>query len=99
MLGQKLKVLRVAKGLVQRQVAAELEVDTAYVSKIEGNEKAVSRNHLKKLSQLFNISEEELLTLWLADKLYDLAKNEDVGLKAIEAAENELKSNKKKKSK
>jgi transcriptional regulator with XRE-family HTH domain len=97
MLGQKLRELREAKGLVQRQVAAELEVDTAYVSKIETNEKPVSRQHLKKLSILLGISEDELLTLWLADKLYDIAKEEKVGLKAIEAAEVELKTHKRKK--
>ena len=95
MLGQKLRELREAKGLVQRQVAAELEVDTAYVSKIESNEKPVSRQHLKKLSILLGIPENELLTLWLADKLYDIAKEEEVGLKAIEAAEEELKTHKK----
>ena len=95
MLGQKLRELREAKGLVQRQVAAELEVDTAYVSKIESNEKPVSRQHLKKLSVLFGITESELITLWLADKLYDIAKEEELGLKAIEVAEEELKLKKK----
>lgn len=96
MLGEKLRELREARGLVQRQVAAELEVDTAYISKIESNEKPVSRQHLKKLSILLDIVEEELLTLWLADKLYDLAKDEAVGLKAMEAAEQELKTHKEK---
>jgi transcriptional regulator with XRE-family HTH domain len=95
MLGEKLRALREAKGLVQRQVAAELEVDTAYVSKMENNEKRVSRQHLKKLSGILGISEETLQTLWLADKLYDLAKDEKVGLKAIETAEQELRMHKK----
>lgn len=97
MLGGKLKELREAKGLLQRQVAAELEVDTAYISKMENNEKPVSRQHLKKLSVLLDIADEELLTLWLADKLFDIAKDEAVGLKAMEAAEEELKLHKKKK--
>ncbi len=91
MLGQKLRELREAKGLVQRQVAAELEVDTAYMSKIEGNEKPVNRNHLKKLSILLDISEEELHTLWLADKVYDLVKGEKIALKAMQVAEDEIK--------
>ena len=100
MLGEKLKELREAKGLVQRQVAAELEVDTAYISKMESNEKPVSRSHLKKLAVLLGgITEEELLTLWLADKLYDIAKDEEVGLKAMEVAEEELKTKMKKKNK
>jgi transcriptional regulator with XRE-family HTH domain len=97
MLGQKLRELREAKGLVQRQVAAELEVDTAYVSKMESNEKPVSRAHLKKLSELLGIDEEELLTLWLADKVYDMVKDENVALKALSVTEEELKINPKRK--
>jgi transcriptional regulator with XRE-family HTH domain len=84
MLGEKLKELREAKGLVQRQVAAELEVDTAYISKMESNEKPVSRNHLRKLASVLDITEGELLTLWLADKVYDVVKEESVGIKSIE---------------
>ena len=90
MLGEKLKELRESKGLLQRQIAAELEVDTAYISKIESNEKPVSRNHLKKLAIILGISDDELLTLWLADKLFDLAKDEDLALNAIKVAETEL---------
>jgi transcriptional regulator with XRE-family HTH domain len=90
MLGEKIKELREALGLVQRQVAAELEVDTAYVSKMESSEKPISRHHLKKLSLLLAISEEELLILWLADKLYDILKGEEVALKAIQVAQDRI---------
>lgn len=99
MFGEKLKELRETNGLVQRQVAAELEVDTAYVSKMENNEKPVSRSHLKKLALLFNVQEEELLTFWLADKVIDLVKDEEVALKAVQVAEEDLKMTKRKKDK
>jgi transcriptional regulator with XRE-family HTH domain len=99
MLGQKIRELREAKGLVQRQVAAELEVDTAYVSKIESNEKPVSRQHLKKLSVLLGISEDVLLTLWLADKVYDVVKDEEVAIKAMHFAEAHFLKTKNKKRK
>jgi transcriptional regulator with XRE-family HTH domain len=92
MLGEKLKALREAKGLVQRQVAAELEVDTAYISKMESNEKPVSRQHLKKLSLLLDIPEEELDTLWLADKLLDVVKDEPAGLKSLEVVQTLMKN-------
>ena len=91
MFGEKLKQLREANGLVQRQVAAELHVDTAYISKMENNEKPVSRNHLKTLSHLFKVPLDELLTIWLADKLYDVVKDEYVALKAMQVAEDEVK--------
>ncbi len=91
MLGEKLKELREAKGLVQRQVAAALEVDTAYISKIESNEKPVSRSHLKKLAAMLNFPEKKLLTLWLASKVYGIIKDEEVAINAMHVAEEELK--------
>ena len=60
MLGEKLKELRESKGLLQRQVAAELDVDTAYISKMENNDKPVSKEHLKKISTLLGVPENDL---------------------------------------
>jgi len=84
MLGEKLKELREAKGLVQRQVAAGLHVDTAYVSKMEHNEKPVSRDNLKKLSKLFGVPESDLLPIWLADKVLQLVEKEKYSIEALE---------------
>ena len=94
MLGEKLKELREAKGLVQRQVAAALEVDTAYISKMESNEKPVSRNHLKKLSELLGIAEKELFAIWLAGKVYELVKDEEVALLVLSITKEELENRK-----
>jgi len=95
MLGEKLKELREAKGLLQRQVAAELDVDTAYISKMENNDKPVSKSYLSKLALLYGVSEKELYTLWLADKVYDVVKDQDVALKAMEIAEENINLKKK----
>jgi transcriptional regulator with XRE-family HTH domain len=91
MLGEKLKELRESVGLVQRQVAADLQVDTAYISKMEHNEKPVSRNHLKKLAQLYCISESQLIPIWLADKVLQLVENEQYSVQALEIALNKVK--------
>jgi HTH-type transcriptional regulator, competence development regulator len=99
MIGKKLKEFREARGLVQRQVAAILEVDTTYISKMESNEKPVSRQYLKKLSETLGIGEDELLTLWLADKVFDVVKDEVLALKAMQAAEVEVKKQNKKSKK
>ncbi len=92
MLGEKLKELREAKGLVQRQVAADLQVDTAYISKMEHNEKPVSRIHLKKLSKLYSFPENELLPIWLADKVLQLVEDEKHSVQALEMALNKVKT-------
>jgi HTH-type transcriptional regulator, competence development regulator len=91
MLGEKLRELREARGLVQRQVAAALEIDTAYVSKIESNEKPVSRHHLKKLAVLLSISEKELLIIWLAHKILRTVDEEEYKEQAMQLALKTLK--------
>jgi HTH-type transcriptional regulator, competence development regulator len=83
MLGEKLKALREAKGLLQRQAAATIQVDTAYMSKMEHNEKPVNRNHLKKLAKLYGVSEAELLPLWLAAKVLQVIKKQEYGKEAL----------------
>lgn len=75
-LGDRLRELRDSRNLMQREVGAIIEVDGAFISKVEKNEKPLNRNHLKKLSHYFNIEESELQTLWLADKLRGVLKNE-----------------------
>jgi transcriptional regulator with XRE-family HTH domain len=91
MLGEKLRELREARGLVQRQIAAELEVDTAYISKMESNEKPVSRHHLKKLAALLSISEKELLIIWLANKILRTIDEEEYKEQAMQLALKTLK--------
>jgi transcriptional regulator with XRE-family HTH domain len=90
MLGGKLKELRELNGFVQRQVAAQLEIDTAYVSKMENGEKQLSSIHLKKLSVLYKTNEKELLTLWMADKIIRLVDKEKIGKDAIILALKEI---------
>ncbi|QZE13297.1 helix-turn-helix domain-containing protein [Halosquirtibacter laminarini] len=86
-IGQKLRELREEKGLLLRQVAAELEVDTAYVSKMERGEKNIKREFIFKLANVYNFSKEELLTFWLADKVLDVIKDEQNAMKALKIAE------------
>jgi len=92
-LGQKLRELREQKGMLLREVAANLEKDTAMISKIERDEKSLKREHLKRLSELFNYSEKELMTLWLSDKLLEIVESEKHGLDALKLTEKRIKGN------
>jgi transcriptional regulator with XRE-family HTH domain len=83
MLGEKLRELREAKGLVQRQIAAKLEVDTAFISKIENGEKHLSKTHLTKIAKILNTSETELKKLWLSDKIFALVKDEPTAIDSL----------------
>jgi len=71
-IGKKLRELREQKGLLLRQVAAEFEVDTAYISKMEQGKKNIKRDFIVKFAKLYGADENELLTIWLANQVYDL---------------------------
>jgi transcriptional regulator with XRE-family HTH domain len=93
MLGIKLKELRELNGFVQRQIAALLEIDTAYISKMESGDKQISRDHLKKLATVYKVPEKELITLWVADKIIKIIDKEKVGKEALQLVLNDKKSN------
>lgn len=90
-LGERLRELRDSRNLMQREVGAIIEVDGTFISKIEKNEKPINRKHLKKLSNFFEVDEDELQALWLADKLRLIIKNEILGQQAIEIVYNDYK--------
>lgn len=82
-LGKRIKELREEKGLVQRQLAAELEVDTPMYSKIERGERKAKREHVLKLANLLQADVDELLTLWLAGQVYEVVKDENNAINAL----------------
>ncbi len=68
-LGQKIRELRENQTLLIRQLAAHLEMDTALISKIERGERKASKQQVIEIAKFLKADEQELLTLWLADKI------------------------------
>ncbi len=91
-LGEKIKELREAEGMLQKQLAGILEIGDGYLSKIERNQKALKREHLLAINRTFNCSMEELEALWIATKIYGIVKDEKEGLNALKVAENQIKN-------
>ena len=91
LLGNKIKSLRDEQGILQRQIAAYLEIDPPMFSKIERGDRRAKRSQVPKLAEYFHVDEKELLTLWLADRILDAIEGEDeLKFKAIEVAKCEL---------
>ena len=91
LLGNKIRSLRDEQGILQRQVAAYLEIDTPMFSKIERGDRRAKRSQVIQMATYFKVDEKEMLTLWLADKVLDALEGEDeLKLIAIETAKNEL---------
>ncbi len=92
--GETARGLRESRGLLLRQVAADLEVDTAFLSKMERNEKRASRNQVEKLAKVLEAETSELLTLWLSDKLLETLHEESEAYKALKLTEKRLENTK-----
>ena len=91
LLGNEIKSLRDEQGILQRQVAAYLEIDTPMFSKIERGDRRAKRSQVRQLAKFFHIDEKELLILWLADRILDAIEGEkELQLYAIEVVECEL---------
>jgi transcriptional regulator with XRE-family HTH domain len=91
-LGEKIRTIRESKSLLLRQVAAYLEIDTALISKIERGERRLTREQVIKLATFYNVTDEELLTLWLSDKLLDKIENDPFAMQGLKKAKTILKT-------
>lgn len=76
MFADKIKQLREQSNLLQRQMSAALEIDTVLYSKIERGDRRAKREQVVKLAEILKTDQEELLTLWLADQVYIVVKDE-----------------------
>ena len=88
----KIRRLREDQQLLQRQLAAALEIDTPMYSKIERGDRPAKRTQVIALAKLLSTDETELLVLWLADKVTEVLEDEkELAGKALEIV---LKNNK-----
>ena len=87
LLGPKIKELRLENGVLQRQLASLLEIDTPMFSKIERGDRRAKRTQVIQIANYFNVDETELLALWVADKVLDAVEDEEaLRLDAIRVA-------------
>jgi transcriptional regulator with XRE-family HTH domain len=91
-LGKRIKELREQREVLQRQLAASLEIDTPMFSKIERGERRAKREQVLKLAELLDADPNELLTLWLSDQITELVKDEDNADRALNLVMNNLKN-------
>ena len=92
--GNKIKQLRDETGVLQRQLAALLEMETPMFSKIERGARFAKRSHVILLAEYFHIDAKEMLTLWLADPMLYAIKGEketELSRKAFDIAKNATK--------
>ena len=87
-----IKKLREENNLLQRQLASALEIDTPMYSKIERGDRLANREQVVIIAKFLSTDENEVLSLWLADKVLDVMDGEkELGGKVLEIANANLK--------
>lgn len=84
MIGTYIRQLREEKGYLLRQMSALLDVDPTILSKMERGERPFKRENILKVAEVCGIDKDELLKQWLADKIAQVIKGEELGMDAIE---------------
>lgn len=90
-LGQKLRQLRESQELPLRRVAALIDIDVAILSKMERGERKLTKEVVLKLAFLYNHNADDLLVLFLSDKIMYEIQDEELGEKALKVAEERIK--------
>jgi transcriptional regulator with XRE-family HTH domain len=90
-IGEKLRQLREENNLPLRKAAALIDIDVAILSKMERGERKLSKEIVLKLAKIYNYNADELLILFLSDRIMYEIQDEALGEKALKVAERRVK--------
>lgn len=90
-IGEKLRELRESERFTLRKVSALLDIDVAILSKMERGERKLTKDIVLKLADIYGYNRDELLVLFLSDKIMYEIQDEDLGEKALKVAEERMK--------
>jgi transcriptional regulator with XRE-family HTH domain len=86
MIGDRIRELREQDNILLRHLAAQMDIDTAMLSKMERGDRFFRKEDIVALAKIFKQPEEDLLTLWLADKILKTIEEEDYKEQALKLA-------------
>ncbi|MBI1307175.1 MAG: helix-turn-helix domain-containing protein [Bacteroidetes bacterium] len=89
--GDKIRELRTKQNLLLRQVTSKLDVDTSIISKMDRGERPIKKEQIAILADILKVEKEELHTLWLADQVKDVIKDEPLADKALKSVSKKIK--------
>lgn len=89
--GNLIRAKREENEMILRHLAAQLDIDTAYLSKMERGERRAKREQVLQLIKIFKLDHDSTMALWLADQVFELVSDDKQAVQALKLAGNELK--------
>lgn len=89
--GEIIRNKREENGLLLRQLAAIIDVDTAILSKIERGERKARREQIKKIAKALELNEKDLMIEYLSENIAYEIIDEDSAMDVLKIAEDKVK--------
>lgn len=81
---------REEKGMLLRQLAALIEVDTAILSKVERGERKARKEQVEKIAKALDLNEKELMIEYLSEIIAYEIIDEDSASDVLKVAEDKI---------
>lgn len=83
-LGDTFREQREKKGMLLRQAAAKLDMDSAVLSKIERDERKATKEQLTGFAKCYKLDLNKLLVQWNVERIADILKEEQDKMNIIQ---------------
>lgn len=90
-LGDFIKSEREKKGLLMRELAALVDVDTSMISKVENSYRIPTKEQVEKMAKALELDTWSLLNIWYAEKIYQEIKDEKNAIEILNIVEQMVK--------
>lgn len=89
--GDIIRQLREERQLPLRKIAAVLDIDTSYYSKIERSEKKATKEQIQKLEYFFKLEKDSIMIPFLSEKILYEISEEECAEQVLKIAEKKVK--------
>jgi len=88
--GEYIRQLRVNAGLPIRKIAAQLDIDSSLLGRIERNERHANKEIIANIAKIFNQDTQDLLQRFLSDQIAYKILDEDADINVLRVAEKKI---------
>ena len=88
--GEYIRQLRINAGLPIRKIAAQLDIDSSLLGRIERNERYANKELIAEIAKIFNQDMQDLMKRFLSDQIAYKILNEDADIEVLKVAEQKI---------
>jgi transcriptional regulator with XRE-family HTH domain len=88
--GEYIRQLRIDAGLPIRKIAAQLDIDSSLLGRIERNERHANKEIISGIAKIFNQNMQDLMRRFLSDQIAYKILDEDADIEVLKVAEQKV---------